>query len=678
MPASSKASTAADIFAALTAINPFEKPPIVREQNIWGESFPDVPALNAVASDSLFEAMKKVQAAESISEKVTSMVFTAEKGVGKSHVIKRIRHRLQATGEGTFIYASADKYGDLNYVDALFQQSVAESLDQLGSEGVTQWQEVAALMVARAIRASNAQATILAARDLVSRFDQVYHNSRARNRDLVSDLSQAIRRLKPNTDLYLLRAIIWTLSEERGSLAVKWLAGEPLSTQDAADLRLPVQRQAESERNASALSFLCKILAWVSEYKPLVVCFDELDTLVTNDDGYTTVMMILDLVKRLAGAVGQFEGSNGIVILTVMQPDSWRQMKLTRAYSSEKISSYGKPISLDYLNADTMCDLVTVTLQRFYEKKGLIAPTPIYPFDVEELSVYGKGKPFPREALTWLATKLNEKIEGFSPPIVVLPPMERFKQAYESAIAQFEEINLDSNELIASALSFSFQKITELSSTKDQLIAGVLVKAIEEVTPKRQNSGWLNFKLVGEENDELVVIGIAVLQQTHGLSVGAGFRRLLDTETFGLSRGCLVRSRDRKIQRSWDSYGYYQQLVANGGEWVDLTIEDIKPLMALQYVYEHHEKLDLSLKRLDSFAFVRKLLQQNPLIIEILSRPEGLVVEAALEGEALQPLNEDVDPQDFDEDLLRSLEAESADETAVQPNLAELTEALFS
>ncbi|PZO44886.1 MAG: hypothetical protein DCF15_21800 [Phormidesmis priestleyi] len=381
MPASSKASTDTDIFAALTAINPFEKPPIVREQNIWGESFPDVPSLNAVASDSLFTAMKKVQAAESISEKVTSMVFTAERGVGKSHVIRRIRHRLQATGEGTFIYASADKYGDLDYVDALFQQSVAESLDQLGSEGVTQWQEIAALMVARAIRASNAKATVLAARDLVSKFDQVYHNSRAKNKDLVSDLSQAIRRLKPNTDLYLLRAVIWTLSEERGSLAVKWLAGEPLSTQDAADLRLPVQRQAESEKNASALSFVCEILALVSEFKPLVVCFDELDTLAANADGYTTVMVILDLVKRLVGAVCQSEHGNGIVILTVVQSDSWSHAKITKKYSSEKISSYGEPIELVYLNAGTICDLAAATLQKFYEKKGLIAPTPIYPFD---------------------------------------------------------------------------------------------------------------------------------------------------------------------------------------------------------------------------------------------------------------------------------------------------------
>jgi len=165
---------------------------------------------------------------------------------------------------------------------------------------------------------------------------------------------------------------------------------------------------------------------------------------------------------------------------------------------------------------------------------------------------------------------------------------------------------------------------------------------------------------VGEEQGEPVVIGLGVLQDEHGLSVGAGFRRLLDTETFGLSRGCLVRSRDRKIKRNWDSFEYYQQLVAAGGEWVDLQAEEIKPLLALQYVYDHHDKFDLTVKRLDSFAFTRNLLQRSPILKEILSRPEGAVVEDALEGTERQILNTDIDPNDTDTDLSRAFEVDDS------------------
>ena len=674
MPVSQKASAEADILTALDANNPFERPPVVKEQNIWGESFPDIPSLNAKASDSLFAALKKVRDADSSLEKVTSLVFTADRGVGKSHVIKRIRRRLQATSEGLFIYASADRYGDLSLINSLFQQSIAESLEQPGSEGVTQWQEVATLMVAEALRANRPTAKVPAPPDLVKRFDRVYQDKRAKDRDLVSDLTRAIRKLKPSADAYILRAIIWTLSEERGSLAVKWLAGEQLDAQDAADLRLPANRKSESEANASAPTTIAKILSLIGEYRTVVICFDELDTIAADENGFTTAFVILDLIKRLFDSVGQSERAKGIITLTVLLPNLWRQVKQSKDASSEKISAYGKPIDLEYLNAETAIELCALTLSKFYEKKKLTAPDPIYPFSEEEIAAFGKGRPSAREALKWFALQLNEKLKAVEPPS--LSPTERFEKAYQNALEQFDLEDLETNDATASALEFCFRKIAGSDRLKDKPIEGVLVKSVEEITPKSKNNDRLHFKVIGEEDGESVVIGVGVVQETHGRSVAAVFRRLLDKETFGLSRGCLVRSRDRKIKRSWDSYEYYQQLIAQGGEWVGLKPEEIKPLLALKYVYDRHEKFDLTTKRLDSFAFIRNLLQSNPLIEEILSRPEGLVATEALEGNELQRLSDDVNLDDLEADLSNSLATEDAlvDEVEVQSEMNALAD----
>lgn len=673
MPASFQASTN-PIFSALQANNPFERPAVVKEQNVWGESFPDISSLNAEASDSVFNALQKIRVADSSLDKVTSIVFTAERGVGKSHVIRRIRKRLQATGEGIFIYASADRYGDLNRINALFQQSIAESLEQLGGEGVTQWQEIAVLMVAEALRANKASATVPSAPGMVKKFDTALQNNRAKGKDLVGDLTKVIRKLKPNADPYILRAIVWTLSEERGSLAVKWLAGEQLEAQDAIDLRLPPNNKTEEESNASALPMMAKLVSLIGEYKSVVVCFDELDTIATDDNGFTTAFVILDLVKKLFGSVSQSKKAKGIVTLTVLLPNLWKQVAQTRDASAEKISAYGKPIDLEYLRAETAEALAALTLKGFYDKKGLIPPTPIYPFEKDEIETFGKGRPSPREALNWFSTQLNEKIADWTVP---LPPTQRFEQGYQNALDQFDSNDLSDNKQIASALRFGFEKIVELSSLKDQSIEGVLIKSVEEITPKAKNDDRLNFKVVGEENGEPVIIGISVLQDIHGLSVGAGFRRLLDTETFGLSRGCLVRSRDRKIKRNWDSYEYYQQLIAAGGECVDLKMEEIKPLLALQYVYEHREKFDLTIKRLDSFAFTRKLLQNSPLIREIVSRPEGAIAEEALEGDELQRLSDSTDLCELEDDLANDLIADDEPEAqeAFQADVQELTEA---
>ncbi|MGB3300795.1 MAG: hypothetical protein WBA76_21225 [Phormidesmis sp.] len=597
--------------------------------------------------------------------------------MGKSHVIKRIRKRLQATGEGVFIYASADRYGDLNLVNALFQKSIAESLEQVGGEGVTQWQEIAVLMVAEALRANRSGATVPAPVDMVKKFDRALQKNRAKGNDLVGDLVRIIRRLKPNADPYILRAIVWTLSEERGSFAVKWLAGEQLEAQDAIDLRLPPNNKTEEETNASALSTIVRLTSLIGEYKSVLICFDELDTIAADNNGYPTAFVILDLVKRLFDSVSPSEKEKGIVILTVLLPDLWRHVEQMKIASAEKISSRGKPISLEYLNAESANELAALTLKKFYSKKGIIPPTPVYPLVETEIAAFGRGKPSPREALKWFAAQLNEKIAGKVP---VLPPKERFEKAYQNAVSQFDSDDLNDNVQVASALQFGFQKLVEIDRLKDQPIESVILRSIEDITPKSKNDGRLNFKIVGEENGEPVVIGISVLQDTHGLSVGAGFRRLLDTETFGLSRGCLVRSRERKIKRNWDSYNYYQQLIEAGGEWVDLKEAEIKPLLSLQYVYEQHEKFDLTIKRLDSFAFTRNLLQGNPLIKEILSRPEGAIAEEVLEGDELEHLSSSVDLETFESDLANDLAVNDNDdgeqEAEVQADIQEFAEAL--
>jgi hypothetical protein len=632
--------------------------------------------LNAHASDAVFQTLQKVGAASSSLEKVASIVITADRGLGKTHIIRRIRKKVQADNSTLFIYASADKYSDLDFINSAFQRSVAESLEQMGGDQVTQWQEVASLLVADALKHSNPKATIPAPPDLVSKFDIAFQNSLAKGKNLVNDLTKAVRKIKPEADPYITRAVIWTLSEERGAIAVKWLAGESLETQDAVDMRLPINNRSDKERELDALSTVAKILSLIGEYRTVLVCFDELDTIGADENGYPVEMVIMDLVKRLFDSIHQSGTGKGVVILSVIIPDLWRNLQATRDASSAKICTAfkGSPVELKYVNPESVVELVSLWLNDFYKARNFNPPSPVYPFDEKELLDFGKGKPHVREALSWCAAKLPQKIEEILPssPEKPLTPTEKFEIAYQQALEAFSGEHLEDNELIASALQFAFEKIISLEKIGSAPIEGVLLKEIAEVTPRSKNSGYLNFKVVGTENEETVSIGIGVLQQTYGLSVGAGFKRLLDYETFDLSRGCLVRSRERKLKRNWDSYQYYQQLVEKGGEWVDLKEEEIKPLLALKYVYDHHEKFDLTIKRLDSFAFVQKLLVDSPLVKEILSKPEGQVYEESLEGQELEHLHSEEECEEIAAHLEEALADTSNEDVEEAPDLEEL------
>lgn len=87
---------------------------MVRPQQIWGKSFPDVPSINAHASNTVFDAVDKVRKGK---RETVGITITAEKGLGKSHIISRIRHRLQTEDSSLFIYMN--KYDNLNQIKSL-------------------------------------------------------------------------------------------------------------------------------------------------------------------------------------------------------------------------------------------------------------------------------------------------------------------------------------------------------------------------------------------------------------------------------------------------------------------------------------------------------------------------------------------------------------------------------
>lgn len=333
--------------AALQVHNPFERPAIVKDQDIWGKGFPDVTGLNAHASEAVLHMLEKASKAQSSQEKVISLLITAQPGVGKSHIISRIRHQLQASGGALFVYASADKYGDLNLIKYSFQQTLANSLKQVGSQGVMQWQEIATMMAHEALKSLNPNVSLPSPSALVRKFDIAYTNSLAKGKNLIGDLTKQVLKLKPNADPYIVRAILWTLSETQAPFVIKWLSGEELAQQNANDLGLPNPRKTSQDREADALTTIGQVTWLVGEYSPVLICFDELDSLNTNEAGYTTPQVMADLVKSLFGSLQQSASSRGVAILTVMMPDTWAQtVKNLGGGIPDRISTVGKPIDL--------------------------------------------------------------------------------------------------------------------------------------------------------------------------------------------------------------------------------------------------------------------------------------------------------------------------------------------
>jgi len=633
---SSPVSPIEAVNAAIQSHNPFSNVGIVKEQEVWGKGFPDVPTLNAHASDAVFQAIELVRTSQSSQEKLTSIAITAAAGVGKTHILSRIRHRLKANGSALFVYAGVNNYTDLNLVTYKFQQTLAASLNNTGSQGATQWQEVAAAMANEGFKAIDANFPSLSPQVLVERFDKVCASWSAKNRNLMDRLTKEVLKTKPNADPYIVRAILWTLSETQVSFAIKWLSGDELANSNAEDLGLPNPSKTNQDREAEALKIVQQILNLVSYYNPIVICFDEIDKVENdcNNFGFTTPQVIVCLVKCLHDTLEHSELGRGVVFLTVMMLDTWTlQVNSMVGGIPDRVSKYTQrqPINLKNLHDDSMIELVTFWLNEFCEAKNLTPPHPLYPFEESELRKYGKNKPTVREALQWCTEnfKVNEE---------TLPkdPLDRFELALKRESEADRGNYLEDNSLIADALRFGFQSLKgqtlDGETCTGKKLEQVTIEDVAEIEPKSKNQGCINFKVIGKEKDKVFKIGVAVLQNSHGNAVRAGMLRLIEYKTFDLTRGCLVRSKtqEKKIPKNRDSYGYLKKLVEElGGKHVDLKLEEINPLIDLYSVYQKCERYQLNDEQVLKFS--QQLTRENPLLLEIFSNPSSQIDEETIE-----------------------------------------------
>jgi hypothetical protein len=576
------------INSTLKQLNPFARPPQVTANDVWEHTLLDIESLNSHASNAVFQVLSHVQQRH---YSANSILITADIGTGKSHIISRIRHRLQAEGSGLFILAN--RFNDLNKPHESFQELLSESLNYIGSRGVKQWQDLASSMVNDINRTGKPGAQKIPAENLISLFSK---KSFKDLQTIIEQLTTKFCRIKQIQDPDIVKAIFWTLSDQQCLFAVKWLGGKELAQYKANEIRLPTQNQS--------FNAVLQILDLISSYNELVICFDELDNNDFNDAGFHRAEVTAGLIKDL------FQNLKRGVILTVMLSTTWtKRVKQNSPESVRgKLTAYGEPIALQPLNSDLSVEVVQFFLQRYYQNYDIQPPDPLYPFEEDKIRKIGHNKPTMRELLLWCRNYVDGN---------VIDPIE---EAFSTELQAVTESDLEKSDLLGKALFYNFSNLV------GQTIEGVTITAIiDRVTKASKKDPYLNFKIVGEEGGKSVCVGVAVLQHDGGNALGAGFKRLLDYDQFGLSRGCLVRSESKSMTQYLQNK-YLKPLIAKGGEYVDLKFEEVRPLLAL-YSISQKLGLDYTFSEQDFQKFVldqatdKKFAADNLLIKEILSDP---------------------------------------------------------
>ncbi len=609
----SPVSSLEDLNAALLSQNPFAKPPFLNASDVWGNEFFDVETINAHASDAVFHALAQIRAGQ---YPTTSIAITAQDGTGKTHIISRIRHRLQEHGGGLFVYAN--KYGNINQIKQGFQQILAESLGKIGRDGVRQWQELATAMANNALQIAQSDARTFSAQEFVEKFK---NGTPRQVKRWVKELTRAFLQAKNVNEPDIVKAILWTLSEEQSLYAIKWLKGEEIAQYKANELELPAQCQS--------FEAVLQVLDLISQYNELIICFDELDTPDAYDDisGLHLSQILAGLIKDLC------QNLNRGLILSVMMPAQWIKIKQLPGGVSTRVSAHGNPLELKYMDAESTVNLVSFWLDKYYQLQNLIPPEPIYPFTQIQLSELGQGRPTVREVLKWCREHCKPRILNGSENNQDAEISNPVELAFLKELEEDIGIYLEDNYLLADAILFGFQSLI------GQTVERVTVQsATDKVTQRGRRDDYINFKVIVKDNETDVTIGVAVLQYAGGRGLGAGLRRLNDYEAFNLTRGCLVRSKSRRITSYLEQQYLVPLIKEQGGEYVELKEEEIKPLLAIRAVYQKRE-VDYGVSEEQIFNFIaekgadKMLGTSNPLLKEILSDPSYQVPTDMIEDE---------------------------------------------
>ncbi len=543
-----------------------------------------------------------------------------------------VRHQLQVENRTLFIYMN--RYDNLNQIKYQFLQSVTSSLRVVGNQKVMQWQEIAAVLI------NESQKFNYTPQQYINYFPQWLNKYSSK---IVDKLTDNILRTKPSiTNPYLVRAIVWTLSSAHINYANYWLSGLELNQTQAEAMGLPNPKNEDKEANA--LSNVRQILDIISNYRIPVICFDELDNAEVSDTGLTTAQVIASLTKDLYNTL-----TRGVLLL-IMYPETWNDQirvlpqaeAVMDRLASEQINR--QPITLNYLNSDDIVALVWQWLKDFYDTHQIVPPHPLYPFDENKLRSLGKGKPTIRAVLRWCAD--NFGIDGITTSIIdntnPHPVEPCFKQELETVETYIDDL-FEDDAAIADTLWLGFVSLI------GETLEGVTIEAVEEIEASAADQGFIDFKIVG--NKGKIKIGLDVIQKSGGTHIGAALKRLIDYKKFDLTRGCLVRSKQISPNAKQARERLSKLLNKLGGEWVGLRKEDIKPLLAIWFVYSESEDYELTDEQIFDFIKQNKIAINNPLIREILSDPSGQEPDNLTDDELPMTIPKNIDDTVDDIDL---------------------------
>ncbi|MFB2917144.1 hypothetical protein [Aerosakkonema funiforme] len=579
--------------------NPFKLKTIVTADEVWNNVVTDLSSLNHHVDQTIYKAISEVR--QKYSNKI-GIAIKGDRGTGKSHVIHRIWKTIEREAGAVFAYIPP--FNNANRIDYHVRLHLSLSFNHQDARKVTQWQRLAAAMIAT-LKGTEFEQEYQPYLEKCDRPEElrkyiIAMQPQAQRYQFINDLVQAIEK-PPELDPNFLKAVLFLLfkTDLMAQIGMTWIQGtDHPKTKESG---LPEFSQEDQDtRSLWIVQQICTVAGIAS--LPVLICFDQLDSATgNNDNGDSPAQTVARCIDRI------YCQCSNVIMLCCVISDTWTEIEKMGTGIPDRVSE--RSVTTKPPTAEQMLKLVKLRLGCFYKQNNLNSDDypPLFPFDENGIRSIATKAAGVRDFMNWCADKFLQVIE----PDIETKKRKEFLDIYNQVLNQKPSFSKDDDTLA-----------TIIASTMEMIPGGGTENVIiTEVRHIKEPSHDLHIIICGEDliHQKKVTIGVRISETTSSQTFIAVMNRLLNYQKHNLTRGCLVRSTE--LPKSWKKGKQLEeQLKQNGGEVVILKEDELKPLAAIYQIYQEAENYGFSKKEVNNFVKELRLVADNRLIREILSQ----------------------------------------------------------
>ncbi len=361
----------------LTSINPFRNT-IVRDA--W-EPIIDVESINKHVSDYILEMIQNVK--ETKETEIT--LVEGEPGIGKSHLLARIRQYSETTKNFLFISIppisdvqnlflhiyreifvslrkkwNTESYTPLEFMlSSIMASSILHALEKKRSSVVLPEKSIKFLI-------TKLQKDPLSVYKILAKNDE---NSRELRNITENLVNEYLNDEYPDIDFTFMKILYLTLESDKKFLALRWLQGDELSQEDLEKLGI--------EHTISDENMAFRVLRTVTQLSPhpFLLCFDQLESLYARTGDPQILNSFFDTLVRI------HDHTKNCAILLMVQSATWDQIK--NQIQQSALDRITENLSLLTPTTEELLLIVEKRLEPLWEKCPHGPPFKTYPFTRE-------------------------------------------------------------------------------------------------------------------------------------------------------------------------------------------------------------------------------------------------------------------------------------------------------